>query len=485
MTKRELELRKLRNDQMTPEELQRINKLVADTKRFLELYATLPYVKDELDADFEGFLRKHDLDVDPDEMRFLVNEEYAEERKRLDEDPDCIDLLPEAAFRFRQFLANKYAARDMMIDRYCKPSNPRMMKWRQRQMNRCLAGVGGVNKAFVHCPLTIELNLGCSVGCEFCGLGARKLQKICRYTEENATMFRQILSDAHRLIGDAAGFGTLYLATEPLDNPDYEKFEADFIKEFRYIPQITTAVADRDIERTRRLVKELYCSMGFIHRFTLRSVEMAEKIFAEFTPMELLRVELLPMFPEAPSFVPFTVVGDQAKHVDREDIRDDDPGTICCADGFVINMAEKSIRLLTPCHMTDQFPNGIAEPVKRYFDSADECSRIMEEIIEEYMITDIPEDEPLRLYPYLDRCETQYGDSLQSRFGGMIFALDKLSRPYAKRVIELLQEGTGTKRDIVRTISSEYDAHAEDVFWLLNQFWKQGYIYDSRLFGEI
>ncbi len=485
MMKKDLRSRRLMNDQMTAEDLERINRLVADTKRFLEMYATLPYVRDEFNEDSEAFLAKHHLDVDPEEMKFLVNDEYAQERKRLDEDPDAIDLLPEAAFRFRQFLANKFAARDMMIDKYCKPSNPRMIKWRERQMNRCLAGVGGVNKAFVHCPLAIELDLGCSVGCDFCGLGAPKLQKICRYTEENAAMFRQILADAHRIIGDAAGFGTLYLATEPLDNPDYELFEGDFVKEFRFIPQITTAVADRDIERTRRLVHKLYSSAGFIHRFTLRSVEMAEKIFAEFTPMELLRVELLPMFPEAPTFVPFTVVGGQAKHVKEEDVREGDPGTICCADGFVINMAEKSIRLITPCHMTDKFPNGVAEPVKRYFESADECAKIMEEIIDEYMITDIPDEEPLRLYPYLERCETMYGDSLQSRFGGMIFALDKLSRPYAKRVIELLQDGTWNKHEIVRIVTGEYDAKPENVFWMLNQFWKQGYIYDSRLFGSI
>ncbi len=123
--------------------------------------------------------------------------------------------------------------------------------------------------------------------------------------------------------------------------------------------------------------------------------------------------------------------------------------------------------------------------MKRYFESADECAKIMEEIIEEYMITDIPDEEPLRLYPYLERCETMYGDSLQSRFGGMIFALDKLSRPYAKRVIELLQDGTWNKHEIVRIVTGEYDANPENVFWMLNQFWKQGYIYDSRLFGSI
>ena len=285
------------------------------------------------------------------------------------------------------------------------------------------------------------------------------------------------------LIGPAAGFGTLYLATEPLDNPDYEQFEADYLKEFGFIPQITTAVADRNIERTRRLIHELDTTPGYIHRFSVRSLEMAETIFREFTPLELLRVELLPQYQEAPSFVDFTVVGAQAEKVDPDQARDLDPGTICCADGFVVNMAEKSIRIITPCHMTEQFPNGISEPCKRYFDTAAECEEIMKEMLEEYMIVDLPGDEPLSFYSFLKRCQTEHGDSLKSTYGGSILALDKLPKSYAKRVVDLIGEGKYDKREIVRTIEAEYGAQPADVFWLLNQLWKQGYIFDRKLFG--
>ncbi|MBR1909561.1 MAG: radical SAM family RiPP maturation amino acid epimerase [Lachnospiraceae bacterium] len=482
MTSHEIELCKLNNAQMPRHELVRITQLVADTKRFVEMYSLLPYMREELDRDFALFLAKHSLNVDEEGMKLLAYEDYEEQRQSILKAPNKEELIPESVYRFNQFLANKLAFRDRMIDELCKPSNIRMSKWRDRQMNRCLAGIGGINKSFVHSPLTIELDKGCSVGCEFCGLGAEKLTKICRHTEENGRLFSQIISDAHKLIGNAAGFGTLYLATEPLDNPDYELYEADFVREFGFIPQITTAVPDRDIERTRRLIGEFATTPGYIHRFSIRSLEMAERIFSEFTPMELLQVELLPQFEEAPTFVPFTVVGDEAKRVDPANAREMDPGTICCADGFVINMAERSIRLITPCHMTKEFPNGIAESEKRYFDSADECNRLMEEMIDEYMIIDLPSDEPLKLYPYLERCMTQYGDSIKSTYGGSIFALDKLSKSYAKRAVDLLIEGKYDKYGIVNTIENEYDVAPQDVFWFLNQMWKQGYIYDSRLF---
>ena len=463
----------------------RLRNLVADTKRFVEMYSILPYMRAELDADFEGFLKKHNLHVDPDDMKLICFEEFAKERERLRNAPNKMELLPEAAFHFNLFLANKLVFRDRMIGEFCKPSNERMARWRDRQSNRSLAGIGGINKSFVHSPFTVELDKGCSVGCEFCGLSAGKLTKVCRHTEENATLFRGILKAAHKVIGNAAGFGTLYLATEPLDNPDYEAYEDDYFREFGFIPQITTAVADRDIERTRRFVHSLQEKPGYIHRFSIRSLQMAETIFEAFTPLELLRVELLPQFPEAPSFTQFTVVGAQSEHVAKEDINEMDPGTICCADGFVVNLAEKSIRIITPCHMTEQFPNGIAEPCKRSFETAEECEQIMKEMIEEYMIVDLPGDEPLKLYPYFKRCMTEHGDSLKSAYGGSVFALDKLKEDYAKRVIELLAEGTHDKYEIVQMIENEYHEDPAEIFWLLNQFWKQGYIFDRKLFGCI
>ena len=97
MTKREIELCKLSNAQMPPEELQRITRLVADTKRFVEMYALLPYVREELDRDFEGFIKKHDLNVDKEGMQLLTYEEYEDERERIKSAPNKEELIPESS----------------------------------------------------------------------------------------------------------------------------------------------------------------------------------------------------------------------------------------------------------------------------------------------------------------------------------------------------------------------------------------------------
>ena len=163
MTEREIELCRLSNDRMPPEEMLRIRRLVADTKRFVEMYSLLPDMRAQLDRDFAGFLKEQDLQVDEEGMKLLCYEDYKDERERIQNAPDKLELLPESVFRFNQFLANKLAFRDRMIEELCKPLNERMARWRERQSNRCLAGVGGINKSFVHSPFTVELDLGCSL----------------------------------------------------------------------------------------------------------------------------------------------------------------------------------------------------------------------------------------------------------------------------------------------------------------------------------
>ena len=69
-------------------------------------------------------------------------------------------------------------------------------------------------------------------------------------------MWHDILSFAKEAIGPAAGWGTCYYATEPLDNPDYEKFADAFYDVFGVVPQLTTAAAMRKPERTKAYLEK-------------------------------------------------------------------------------------------------------------------------------------------------------------------------------------------------------------------------------------
>ncbi len=514
----------MNREQMGEEEYQRIRLLTGNVKRIADLMACIPGAIEEFEKDTQHFLDENGLSMlDAEEMRYIFLSEYNADKQRMLKSPKVLDEMSESMFRYTQFVQNKLSFRDFLRDKGCAPTNPKARAWRDRNNKRCDSALGGVNISFIHAILTIELADGCSVGCDYCGLGADRLRGVFRYTKENAELFRGVLSVLHEVLGDAAAFGMMYFATEPLDNPDYEKFEEDYIAEFGMIPQITTAVFDRDIERTRRLVHELDDKPGFIHRFSLRSLDMAKTALREFSPEELVNAELITQYEEAPYFLPYTVVGREIEKADtRKKTRRDgkildealaatldapvlhnelkrlkgvkhvDPGTICCVDGFRVNMVKKTINILTPCHQSAEHPNGISETKRVTFTDIDDFRNKLLQLIDEYMIESVPKDEKLRLYDYMKLADTKQGKALVSDISGYVLPIERLDKLAAEQnranlgvlVSKKLIEGKYTKDELVSAVMDETEVSPENIYWLINQLWKQGLILDSRFFSS-
>lgn len=493
MNAEQIALVKKPNKELSPEEYASINRIVAHVKRAIEVTTLIPGSIDELRDDTEGFIRKYKLNLDDLEaLRLTVLPEYADFRKKFKADPnksqeeidELFKEMPYELFRYGQFISNKVLMRDRLRKSLCAPNNPTIKKWRERQVNRCQGSIGGSNESFIHAMVTYELAEGCSVGCEFCGLSAGRLKQVFRHTDENAELFRGVIKVCHEEIGDCAGLGMMYFATEPLDNPDYQQFEDDYYNEFHLIPQITTAVADRDIERTKHFVHELYTRPGgFIHRFTIRSLDMAKHVLEAFTPEELLLVELLPQFEEAPSFVPYTIVGKQARVTSERSDGLADPGTICCIDGFRINFPRKEVSIFTPCHMSEENPNGIAIAETVSFENAEDFRNKLHYLIDTYMVIDLPKDEPLKLYDYYVReMDPKYGNVLRATTGGELLLLDKFKEDYMIAIIDCLLESKYSKHEIAAKIYKEHGEATERTFYFLNQLWKKGFIVDTKFF---
>lgn len=485
------------NKDMSNEELKRITRLVAYTKRFAELISLLPEAEDEFRNNPGIFLEKYGLsELNKDElaMCFLPENEYRlKEIAKLPID-EQLDIIPEGYFRYRQFLNNKILSMNYLTTKGMVPANEKMRKWRNRMLNRCYGDIGGLNKSFVHAPICYEMAVGCSVNCEFCALNAEKLQEIFRHTEENAKLFKEIIKIAHEVLGDAAGRGVMYFATDPLDNPDYEQFEDDYYNEFHMVPQITTAAPARNIERMKKLIKSLEKRGGAIHRFTILSVDIARQIFEEFKPEELLLVELLPQFKEAPAFAGYATAGrsgdlNESTKVTYEAASKSAPerydaGTIVCIDGFCVNLPQKKITLFTPCKADKNYPKGISELPPVYFENAEDFREKLLWMIDEYMIQAVPKDECLKLYDYFELLDTkEYGVILFSQNGGEIVKLNKLPKKSVFKTVEMLQEGIYNIYDIVTAVTDETEEKSENVFWLINQLWNNGTIVDKFFFG--
>jgi radical SAM family RiPP maturation amino acid epimerase len=473
MTEHELSLIKKNLDEMSPEDAARVMTGLSNAKRLVEIISLIPGSREEYLNDKEGFIDKYNVNLSVKESDFLIAPSDPDEKIAIISDGKRLAEMPESFFRFRQFTGNKIVYRNRMIKELCEPQNERMKKWRRRQIKRCDGALGGLNDSFVHTVVTYELNTGCSVGCSFCGLDAGPLRKIFRYTPENAKLFRGVLGACHRVLGDAAGHGMMYFATEPLDNPDYEKFEADHYEEFHIIPQITTAVPDRDIERTRYFIREITNGRGFIHRFTIRSEEMARKVLESFSPEELLQVELLPQFPEAPAFVPYVKTGRQAEAGNA--MTDADQGTICCVDGFCINFPDRRFRLISPARTGKTFPKGIYESEWVTFADADDFEQKLRDYIDDELEQDIPKEGPLRLYNYMSVGEYKGNSAVISKYGLAIPMKEK----YMERIARLLEAGDYTRSQIVEIVTDEGLTAAENAYWYLNRLWDNGCIVEN------
>ncbi len=474
MTAHELSLINKNLNDMTAEDAKRIWQEVAHAKRVLDITGLIPGEGDEYINDRQKFIEKYGISISAEDIDFLIAPADPAEKLAIISDPKRLSEMPESFFRYRQFIGNKIVYRDTMTNKLCVPVNERMKKWRQRQINRCNGILGGLNESFVHTVVTYELATGCSVGCSFCGLDAGPLKKLFRYTPENKELFRDVLGKCHEILGDAAGHGMMYFATEPLDNPDYELFEDDFYKEFHTIPQITTAVADRDTKRTRQLLANLSGGRGFIHRFTVRSVEMAENILESFSPEELVMVELLPQFPEAPAFVPYVKVGRETKE-SPEPIADNDPGTICCVDGFCINFPDKRFKLISPQRVSDKYPKGIYESEWISFTDGDDLAVKLKEYIDSKLEEDIPKDIPLKLYDHLSVGEYNGKPAIVSKYGEVI----PMSEPYMTRIAQMLKEGIFTRSQVADRIISEKLTAPENAYWYMNRLWEGGCIVEK------
>lgn len=436
---------------------------VSRIKRVLEYATLVPGYNDRLAEDPQGVLDELDLGLTIEDISFrpaVINNNRTLEA-----------VFPSSKGpKYSEFLNAKLRYKDSLIED-CAPDNEAMKKWRKRQVNRCMVELGAKNKSLIHTPFTLELADGCSVGCEFCGLNAGRLKSVYRYTTENAILFNDVLRITKNIVGNAAGHGTMYFATEPLDNPDYEMFLKDYRRVFKVTPQITTAVSTRYIERLRKLLADLDPDTDIIYRFSMTSLEMVKTIFKEFTPEELIFVELLPQFDEAPSNH-FSSVGRAAEKSDEYG------DTISCMTGFRVNMARKEIVLSTPTFANEEHPTGeyILDCVN--FDDADDYEDKLKSLIRKHMLNIISPKDRLKMRDCVKfRIEDDF--ILEANFGAEYHIKNNEKTALYKIIFNLLTDGYRTKQEMLSDIKKDPEFEnisPENVFFILNRLWEMGII---------
>ena len=269
------------------------------------------------------------------------------------------------------------------------------------------------------------------------------------------------------MIGPAAGFGVCYWATEPLDNPDYEKFLGDFHDVLGVFPQTTTALPMKDPQRTRALLALSRSKGGVIERFSILSLALFRKVLRTFTPEELLFTELLPRNQES-LLVTANAGRARAKFAAQQQQRP--AGTIACVAGFKINMVERSIELIAPCAATDRWPLGYWSYDVRTFADAGELESVLPTMIRTYMPPTLRYADRIRFREDLRYERTPDGFTVHSPHKTLAFR----AIPYLDEIGDLIQAGAMSAGDIALWCEARRQTPLENTFYTLNYLFAQG-----------
>jgi radical SAM family RiPP maturation amino acid epimerase len=411
------------------------------------------------------------------------------------EDPrDLVALVTGAAvsdgFGLYHELAAELAAHR---SRAVAPADDRFRAWRDAQIARCdLQLSRSRNEIIFHGPLVFELSVGCSVGCWFCGAGAEKLSAHVRHTEDHARLWRETLDAMQSVMGlPAARELFCYWATDPLDNPDYELFCADVVSVLGVCPPTTTALALKNVERTKRVLVESERHGGRADRFSILTLPMLDRVHREFTPEELLFVRLVLQNPEADTFKSMegrflaaarkdaTLLEHELaklRSMTADDTDPDDvvlPESTSCVTGFLVNMVTRTVQLVTPCPASERWPTGSYVYDEARFETASDLERILERMIARHMTTGAPRHARAHLLPTLAYEELPDGFRVTSRTEELEFRDDELGSCLRALGTEL-RVGDKTPAALAEWGAARFDVSREEMLETLDTVWSAG-----------
>ncbi|MEO1432949.1 MAG: radical SAM family RiPP maturation amino acid epimerase [Cyanobacteria bacterium J06633_8] len=443
-------------------------------KRFYERWMADREFREQLLLDPYNACKYYELKVDVEKIRPIWDENYIQQNNEKISDSSILDI-------FSNFILN-IKRKEQFYDSFSSLKNHNYKIWRERQIARTN---GQFRKCdydnIVHAPTSFELSKGCSVGCWFCGISAPRLGDIFTYNDHNAQLWREVLQVVADIFGSkTGGEGFCYWATDPLDNPDYEKLCSIFHEIFGTFPQTTTAQPLKDIERTRALLKLSQEKGCELNRFSILSLKIFNQVHENFTAEELAQVELVLQNPEAIGFKADSgrSLARKQKKVEKnpESVEDSPQTTIACVSGFLFSMVDRNVKLISPCPASERWKDGYIIYDEGTFTDANDLKTLLERMIEKHMPTSVRYNDIIRFRHDLKYESLSDGFKVSTRYLTSKFR----NQPYLKELGEIIQEGDKTTREIVFLLN-KFGVPEANTLYYLNMLFNKGLFDEEAL----
>lgn len=399
-------------DSRSKEELHTLSHI----KRFMEIYAGDPDFRQLLQESPDKarqFMVDYGIELDPMDLYPVWNKGF-----KMHVPVKTLKEYPVAAL-WSNWIKDLVKFRTIIKEAGNFNASPRFTAWRKRQIQRCRTELGDTGGSVTHATASFELSKGCSVGCWFCGLNAKKLTAIFHYTKENAALWKEILTVMLKELGPSLETAFCYWATEPTDNPDYPLFIEDIKSITGVVPQTTTSRPLRDMAWTKRILDLFEIGSSVPPRFSVLSRSELTAIHQQFTPEELFPVELVQQHKGSivlKSNVGRAMENSPKRPKELEDQPVKDKGTIACVSGFLLNMPDKSIELVTPCKSSERWPLGYKVLTRAIFKNGADVQKFIQNSIKVHMDTHLPENQIIAFRNDLEFEPIKTGFTLSSPF---------------------------------------------------------------------
>jgi len=191
------------------------------------------------------------------------------------------------------------------------------------------------------------------------------------------------------------------------------------------LPQTTTAVPLRNPAITRRMLEMRKTSPDIHDRFSIVADEDLKKIFTEFSPLELINVELVQHNSGGLANKAYSgrtrkrkntangINSTLLEHYKAERIFEQP--TIECLVGFLVNPVDQSIKLVTPCIASEQWPNGYRIIKEEVFRNIEEYKNFLTASVEEHMPEELGWDKRAKFRKDLQYERTDAGFTLTAQ----------------------------------------------------------------------